>query len=610
MKPLPHAYHDLAESERNSVLLETSRPGPGNERSYLFVGPERVLTLASLEGAESFFSQVDECLSRGLFVAGFLTYECGYAFETRARAMFRPPSLPIAWFGVYRAPFVFDHRTGLSEPEPPSAPLPRMDGFVLSRYDLATSQEEYCTKVAQIRELIARGDTYQVNLTNRLLFHFSGSPVALFRAVQDLQRVPYAAYIRLDETRILSVSPELFFRIENETILTRPMKGTAPRGADPTEDARLRSWLREDDKNRSENVMIVDLLRNDLAKVSRIGSVKTADVFSVEEYETLFQMTSTVSGRLVRGTKPFGIMKALFPSGSITGAPKVRTMEIIRELEPGPRGIYTGAIGFFSPRGEAIFNVAIRTIVLDSGLGEMGIGSGIVYDSSPEREFEECMLKARFLTECDQGFELLETLLFKDSYSFLPQHVDRLKASAEQLAFPFTEPKILAALEAERATLAQGTPFRVRLLLDRRGGVRVESEPLTAEEDSGTVVMAEERTSSKDPLLRHKTTRRETYARGHKNARALGHLDAIFMNERGEVTEGAVHNVFIRSEGRLFTPPLEGGLLPGVYRRHVLEHDPRASERVLTLQDLVSAEAIYLCNSVRGMRRVSLVQDP
>jgi para-aminobenzoate synthetase/4-amino-4-deoxychorismate lyase len=609
MTPLPRAYRERADASVHSLLFETSQPLGKDGRSYLFVEPQEFLAARSLEDLPVLFGRIDAWRREGLHVAGFLTYECGYAFEARLRPLFRPPrGLPLAWFGAYAAPLIFDHRTG--EGGLPDLVRPPAEGFSLGAFRLDTTHEEYAEKVARIRELIARGDTYQVNLTSRLLFEHGGSATSLFAALTARQKVAYAAFVHLPEAKILSFSPELFFRLDGGRIETRPMKGTAPRGLDAAEDARLRAWLRTDPKNRSENVMIVDLLRNDLAKVSAVGSVRTESVFEVEPYETLFQMTSTVRGDLLPETSVASLLAALFPSGSITGAPKLRTMEIIRELEGTPRGIYTGALGFLTPSGEGTFSVAIRTMVLDeSGRGEMGVGSGIVYDSEAPREYEECLLKARFLTDAAAPIELFETLLFEDGYFLLDHHLDRLRAAAAHFGFPFDEPGARRALEAHASALAPGEAFRVRLVLGPDGGTTLMSAVLDDEGEDGTVCLAAERVHSGNPLLGFKTTKRELFARLYEEARAAGHVDAILLNERGEVTEATRSNVFVRMGGKLLTPPLGSGLLPGVLRRHLLETEPGAEERVLTPRDLIAAEGVFLGNSVRGLRQVVLVGE-
>lgn len=610
---LPSKYHAILSDLADSVLLETSRPDPENHRSYLFVHPIEVLTVETLDELPGLFQRIEECLGHGLYVAGFMSYECGYHFEPRAAT--RPPErskLPLAWFGVYRQPFIFDHVTGTFSPELPSewrevvaSAVPSTD-FAVSGPRLEIEQDEYCAKIEAIRDFIAAGDTYQVNFTTKALFDYSGPPGALYSALRNQQKVAFAAYIHRRDHDILSFSPELFFRIQNGRITTRPMKGTAPRGRTLAEDARIQDWLRDDPKNRSENVMIVDLLRNDIGKIAEIGSVRVDELFVVEKYETLFQMTSTVSGSLRPGTRFYDIFRAIFPSGSVTGAPKCRTMQIIQELEQGPRGVYTGAIGYMAPTYDAVFSVPIRTLVLEAGTGEMGVGSGIVYDSVPLQEYQECLLKMQFFTRSQPSFQLIESLRWDGHYHFLRQHLKRLKSSAEYFDFPFSESEVTSRLEENQRRLHAGEGYKVRLLLDSAGAVVIENVRLDPEPPAATVMLSPVRMSSQDRFLYHKTTCRDVYEQQHAEARRQGHADVLFMNEKGELTEAANNNIFVEIGGRLFTPPVECGLLPGIYRQHVLESEPRASERVLTVDDLKTANAIYLCNSVRGLRKVTL----
>ena len=618
MQLFPASHYGIISSVENSVLLETSRPDAESKFSYLFLHPVRVLQATTLDEISALFEQIEQCLRQGRFVAGFLSYECGYGLEPALSKYFPGSSdFPLAWFGVYQRPFVFDPVSGHFGPEllPQIQNLcslddPAKETCHVSHCRLAISREDYCAKVEAVRDYIAAGDTYQVNLTSKVLFDFEGSAAALFAQLRDQQRVPYAAFLNLGKRKwkILSLSPELFLRIQNGRILTRPMKGTAPRGHTLRDDLRLQNWLNADPKNRSENVMIVDLLRNDLGRIAEIGSIRTDQLFAVEKYETLFQMTSTVSGTLRPGTPLLEIFRATFPCGSVTGAPKVRTMQIIRELEPAPRGVYTGSIGYFAPNGDAVFNVAIRTIVLNGNSGEMGVGGGIVFDSRPAQEYEECQLKAQFLTTPQPKFELLESLLWDGSYRFLDFHLERIKSSAEYFDFAFDQAEILSLLERNRRNLTPGSAYKVRLLLARQGEICIENAVLELSPNvSGTVVLSPHNISSRDRFLYHKTTYRDIYEREYAEARRQGHEDAIFTNERGEITEGTRNNVFVEIGTALFTPPVTCGLLPGVFRRHLLETNPRAAERILTVADLQSASAIYLCNSVRGLRRVSLV---
>jgi para-aminobenzoate synthetase/4-amino-4-deoxychorismate lyase len=389
------------------------------------------------------------------------------------------------------------------------------------------------------------------------------------------------------------------------------MKGTMPRGLDSTEDAQAALRLQRDEKNRAEHVMIVDLLRNDLGRICTTGSVHVDDLFSVERYETLLQMTSTISGTLRPATSFYDIFRAMFPCGSITGAPKIRTMQIIRELEAHPRGVYTGAIGFIAPNRSATFSVAIRTLVLHDNHARMGVGGGIVADSIPEDEHRECLLKASFLTRPLQTFELIETMLWDQQYHRLSLHLDRLESSSTYFDFLYDRTAIEAQLRAFAHFLDPRQRHRVRLLLARPGILTLTSQPLPAELPTVSVRLSPHRVTSTDPFLRHKTTRRHFYDQQLAAARADGFDEVIFLNERGELTEGAISNLFVERAGKLLTPPLASGVLPGVMRRHLLETLPGIEERILTLADLQPPNTLWLCNSVRGLRKVtSLHPDP
>jgi para-aminobenzoate synthetase/4-amino-4-deoxychorismate lyase len=421
-------------------------------------------------------------------------------------------------------------------------------------------------------------------------------------------------------------------------ITTRPMKGTVPRGRTTREDRAQADWLRNDPKNRSENVMIVDLLRNDLGRLSEFGSVRAQNLFAVERYPTLWQMTSTVTGDLRAEVNFQQIFRALFPCGSITGAPKVRAMQLLSQIEPQPRGVYTGAIGFFS-REQTVFNVAIRTLQLDGERGTMGIGSGIVIDSVPAEEYRECLLKAEFLTRHPEPFSLIESMLWQGDFPLLDLHLDRLEDSAGYFAFPFDREEIKAALLAHAArftnleppatpqmprapsfprlfaervgnheTQLQGPSHKVRLLLNHQGALQIEDELLPENSISNAkpvrACIASQRTDPQDPMLFHKTTHRPLYAEALKSATQAGFDEVLFLNLRGEVTEGAISNIFIQKDGRWFTPPIECGLLAGVHRRHILETQPDVEEKVFYPHDLRRADAIYLSNAVRGLRPV------
>ena len=605
--PLPSKYYSLLEEQKNCVLLETSRFDRGEWHSYFFFNPAHVVSIDRIEQVPELFSEIERYRNQGFFAAGYIGYECGYHFEDIATGASLPSSMSLAWFGLYRHPLAFDHQTGEWE-ETPLSPLSNIDvsAYSLTNCSLRISEAEYVKKIAAIKGYIAAGDTYQVNFTDKYTFDFSGSPVACFASLREKQKVGYSAFINAEGKYILSFSPELFFKISGNKISTRPMKGTARRGRNLAEDDSMRLWLQNDEKNRSENLMIVDLLRNDVGRISEIGSVEAKEMFSVEKYETLFQMTSTVEGTLRPGLSLYEIFRSIFPSGSVTGAPKIRTMQIIHEMEDQPRGVYTGALGFFSPKKEAVFNVAIRTILLDGKKGEMGVGSGIVFDSDPMREYEECTLKADFLTQQRVEFQLIESILWDGDFRLLGFHMERLQASAEYFNFSFHKEKTFRKLKSYREQLPKETPSKVRLLLCADGTVTLESQVLTEKSQTSKILLSDEKTSSKDRFLYHKTTRRELYEKEFARVSELGYADVVFRNERGEVTEGAISNIFIEKDGELYTPPVECGVLPGVFRRHILETDAKASERILLTDDLAHADAIYLCNAIRGMRRVVL----
>jgi len=403
-------------------------------------------------------------------------------------------------------------------------------------------------------------------------------------------------------------------------ITVRPMKGTVRRGILPADDEKLKDFLRTDIKNRSENVMIVDLLRNDLGRVCERPSVQTRSLFDVETYETLHQMTSTVEGRLRAGFSWHELFAALFPSGSVTGAPKIRTMEIIRQLEGAPRGVYTGAIGYIEAAGAA-FNVPIRTVNLEGAKGSMGIGSGIVFDSDAEQEWHECMLKGRFLSDPLASFQLIETLYWQPDTGFWleREHLARLEESARRLQFFCDSQEVGRALQQEVAGYAaqgEGGGRRVRLLLSKDGSLTVSSAacpppatqllpPLVKSDGLPRVCLASQAVDSRSPELYHKTTRRALYEAERKKAIEKGFWEVLFVNERGEITEGSITNIFVRTSDCFLTPPLSCGLLGGVFRRYFIDNCPLpVRERVLRPQDLLDAAAVYAGNSVRGLVQV------
>lgn len=503
----------------------------------------------------------------------------------------------------------------------------------------SVTPDEFDAAIAAVHEALRAGESYQINYTYRLKFDVFGSPLGLFRRLRARQPVHFGALIALPADRwIVSCSPELFIEKTGARLRTRPMKGTTARGRTPEQDARAEAFLRSDPKNRAENLMIVDLLRNDVSRVAKIGSVQVPALFSIEPYPSIWAMTSTIEADLIDGASFADIMRALFPCGSITGAPKHRTMELIDEIETTPRGLYTGTIGWYdapsdstpdAPHagGDFCLSVTIRTLTLDvpneaTGLraGTMGVGGGIVLDSVAADELAECRLKAKFLTGADPGFELFETMRAsrEAGVAHLDRHLARLAASAGELGFVFEESALREQIDERCAHLSAGGEHRFRLALSKEGRVVIVTAPLVpvvtlggraqGDEAEGSfvgVLLAPEHgfapMRSNDWLLRHKTTRRAEYDRGWREAEAHGAFDTLFFNERGELTEGGRSNVFVKLEGRWWTPPLSAGVLPGVMRAVLLDDRAfGAAERELTLRELHAAEALLICNALRG----------
>ena len=591
------------------ILLDdslTTTPPGASGRTLLFEDPERVIAVYRPEDVEAGLDIVTDGLSRGLHATGFFAYELGYCLEPKLQSLLpRDRRQPLFWIGLFREPARFTDAETRGWLDANGA----LERSTISDLQLSWTRDEYTDVFAKVQDYIAAGDVYQINLTLKYRFAFSGDPVALYSALRRKQRVEYGALIGAGDFQVLSLSPELFFRREGKHLTSRPMKGTAPRGRTPREDARLKTWLTVDEKQRAENLMIVDLLRNDLGRIAKIGSVEVTDLFTVETYRTVHQMTSGITAELRADMGLKDMLKALFPCGSVTGAPKVRAMEIIRELEAHPRGVYTGAIGHIAPNGDSQFNVAIRTLFIDAdGAGEMGIGSGVVSDSKADAEFEECLLKAHFLTKADAPFELIETIRWERGLGFhlLERHLVRLQSSAGHFGYPYDRGKVLGALSAEVEKLDSDVHM-VRLLLAEDGTITVTSTgiELPSRDTVWRFAISDQRVDEKDALFFHKTTRRQFYDREMERQKAATGCDeVVFLNKKGELTEGTRTNLFLELDGRLFTPALTCGLLPGTLREELIDL-PRAaaSEAVLTLADLARADRIYLGNSVRGLIR-------
>ncbi|OCC14848.1 Para-aminobenzoate synthase, aminase component [Dissulfuribacter thermophilus] len=605
-RALPYDFSDtlrtLAQGDRPFVLLETGLVRGIDFKSYLFENPIEELIIETEDDIQDFFQSAQDFIENGLYLAGWFSYELGYLLEDKLKRFFPKKSLryPLAWLGVFKQPKVFEH----SEKGPWSVSSVKDLKDEISSLEIDTALGEYVESITKIKEFIRSGDTYQVNYTVRGRFSYSGDPIDLYENLRVKQPVPYGGVIRWKDLWILTLSPELFFRIEDGKISSKPMKGTVRRGMTLEEDDDLASWLMNDEKNRAENVMIVDLLRNDIGRVCEIGSVSVPKLFEVERYDTLFQMTSTVMGNLDKKAGLLDIFKAIFPCGSVTGAPKIRTMEIIGELEKSPRGVYCGAIGFMGPGPKAVFNVAIRTLTLQKNIGEIGIGSGVTMDSDPEGEYDETLLKMAFLKNSFEDFSIFETMrLDQDGSIFLlKEHLDRMENSAFYFGFPFDRQEILKRIEGEiQSILPISNSLILKCELKRTGEIRFSTRPLEHQLDQIRVCISDVRIDPKNRFLYHKTTKRDLYDRELKRARERGFWDCIFINESGEVTEGAVTNVFVEKDDSLITPPISAGLLAGILRGKLIE-EGRARVGRLTLHDLKNFP-VYLGNSVRGLLR-------
>jgi para-aminobenzoate synthetase/4-amino-4-deoxychorismate lyase len=586
--------------DAGTVLLDFD----GVAAPLAFARPREVIAAQAPAEVGAALARVDAAAAAGRWAAGFVAYEAAPGLDPALRA--RPGgSLPLVWFGVYDAP-------------DPAAPAPAGEAE-LGPLAPDLGRAGHAARVERIRERIARGDVYQVNLTFRLRGPFAGDPLALYRRLREAQGGGLGALVHLGRRAIVSASPELFLERRGELVRTRPMKGTARRGRFEEEDLAACAALAASPKERAENVMIADLLRNDLGRVARPGTVEVVRLLEVERYRTVLQLTSTVEARLRPGIGLAGLLAATFPCGSVTGAPKAMATRVIADEEASPRGAYCGAIGFVAPGGDAGFNVAIRTLELDLAAGEAvaGVGGGITWESSAAEEYEEALAKGAFLAERPSRFDLVETLRLEAGaagdasageagrYPLLARHLARLASSARHLGFRLDAAAVEAAL-AREARAAPGAGRRVRLLLSPGGAVRTEAGPLPPAADGAPlpVALARARVSRRDPLLFHKTTRRERYELARRERPDA--LDVLLSNEEGEPTEFTIGNVVAELGGERVTPPRDAGLLPGVMRAELLARG-EVRERPVGMAELRRARRLWLVNAVRGWVEVRII---
>ena len=557
--------------------------------------PYKVLVAERIAEVRGVMEQAEEESLAGAWVAGFVTYEAAPAFDEALVVRTPRPELPLAWFAAFR--------TTTAEPVGRGGP------YRMAPWRPEISADEYEADVMAIQELITSGDTYQANYTLRLRGTVEGDQVSVYADLLQAQRGGFHALLATGRHTVVSASPELFFCWDGRRLESRPMKGTMPRGRWEQEDRRLRERLLASGKDRAENVMIVDLLRNDLGRVARFGTVQVERLFEIERFETVWQMTSTVAADTRPGIGLFDIFAAMFPCGSVTGAPKARTMEIVRSLETSPRGVYCGAIGLLAPPGSgrprAEFSVAIRTLVVDERdrSAEYGVGGGVVHESTPADEYREAMVKARVLERRRAPVTLLETMRWDPAEGIwlFARHLDRLRSSARYFGIALPEAEIGELLEAA----AGEDPLRVRLLVPERGWPSVEMTPLVPRSPIVGLAIDTHQVDRSDNLRYHKTTWRTPYEEAA--ARHPAADDVVLVNELGEVVETTIANLAVRIGDEWLTPPLEAGCLPGTYRQELLDQGV-LRERPVPVGDLIKADEIAVINSVQGWRHAKLLR--
>ena len=556
---------------------------------YTFTQPIIELKTRDLSEVADLLAQVESYQEQGYYAVGYVSYEAAPAFEEKL-AVHKSPLL-----GEYLLYFTVHDNVETSP-----IPLTYDDIDLSSKWQEVTSAEDYEKAIGQIHHHLRQGDTYQVNYTVQLKQDLSANPFAIYNRMVVEQEAGYNAYVEHDEMAVISMSPELFFEQNDRELTTRPMKGTTQRGVTDQEDLAQASWLEQDPKNRSENMMIVDLLRNDMNRISEVGSEHVERLCQVEQYSTVWQMTSTIKSQLRSDVDLVEIFRSLFPCGSITGAPKIATMEIIKDLEPQPRGVYCGTIGLLLPNGRRIFNVAIRTIQLHKGQAIYGVGGGITWDSTWESEYREVHQKAAVLYRKQARFKLISTgkisqkrLLFED------QHLERLTEASRYFTFPFDPEYLRQKIEEECQACDSHQDYRLRISLSKSGEMELSRQNLTPLSPS----FCQAKLCLQEADLQQAFTYFKTTHRPHLS---LGEQEIIYHNAAGELLETSIGNLVLKIAGKLYTPPTSLGILPGIYRQCLLEKG-QVEEKVLTLKDLAQTEAIYCCNAVRGLYELEVI---
>jgi para-aminobenzoate synthetase/4-amino-4-deoxychorismate lyase len=572
------------------VLFDDMRAG--GARARIYERPVEEVVAWSIEEVHPALERLRAAIAQGGHAAGFIAYDAAYALEPKLWSLARQGNGPLLWFGLFEG----YRSVGPEE-------LADSGGGWTSRPQPRLARDDYLAAAAKVREHLLAGDFYQANLTFGCHVRVLGDPMAAYSGLRKKSQAGWAGVVRHPTGWLLSLSPEQFFTIRGRTIEAKPMKGTAPRRPDSTQDGQEAERLAADPKQRAENMMIVDLLRNDLARVAEPGTVEVPELFRVESFPTVHQMVSRVTATLRDGIDPVTVLETLFPCGSITGAPKLAAIEALRHLEPEPRGAYTGSMGWIDPNGDASFNVLIRTLELQDGnaVARLGLGSGLVVDSVLEDEWAECLLKGKFVAPDASEFDLIETMRFDPQAGVidLDRHLDRMRSAADDLDFQFD--RHAARNELQAATFRHKGPAMVRLLLSPKGSMAIEVKPMPdMPRGPAEVVVRPLPVDPSDFRLRYKTTAKDVLKQIRRDA---GTFEVVFTDPEGRLTEGSYTNIFVEREGRLVTPPLERGLLPGLLRQRLID-EGEAEEGDLTVDDL--AQGFLIGNMVRGLMKAKL----
>lgn len=589
---------EYLQAQKDIILLDNSlgEEAKNTGKSYLFQNPVKTITAFNEKDFFSALKEMDK-LSASYYLAGYINYEAGHFFNDKSHRPknLKTASVPLLYFGVYEQAHL--------------CRVKNTQTFFTPRITLknAINKKHYISKINKIKTEIAKGNTYQVNFTFNRKIEACCNPAYLYLYLREKQKTRYSAFIKNKYTNILSFSPELFFKQKKSHIETQPMKGTAARGKTKKQDELNLKNLAASEKNKAENLMIVDLIRNDLSHIAQKNSVKVPKLFKTETHKTLHQMTSLIEAKLAEKTSYSDIFEALFPCGSITGAPKIKTMELISSLEPHTRDVYCGTIGYIAPDNESVFNIPIRTLQKkpNSRLWNYKAGSGIVWDSDPESEYRECLLKTSFITQNGiPKFRLLETMELKNNkIAYEKEHLKRLKESAAFFNFTFEERKIKSLLTDIKQ---KNKHLMLRLLLGEKGNAECKTIALSSDDKPDKYVkIVTHRLDAKNIFLQHKTTYKPWYKKSLEKIKKKQIWDEIYLNSDGYVCEGSRSNVFIEKNDRLYTPPLSCGLLPGILRADLLKQG-KCTEKKITLADLKNADTIYCGNSVRGLVPVIL----